>query len=453
MRFSSGSRPKRPLRAAEHTQPLSDGEVEALLAPVAAAGVVALAVSGGADSLALLDVVDRWRRKAGRPAIIVLTVDHGLRPGSAREAAEVVATAEKRQIPGRLLTVGGPLPDADVEAAAREARYRLLIGAAREAAASHLLLAHHRDDQAETVLIRLQRGSGVFGLAAMRRAVASDGLVVFRPFLDIPRSRLAATTAAAGLVPVDDPMNRDPRFLRARIRKDMPKLAAAGIGAAELASAAAHFAAAADAIDAAADRFIAAGVTVDGLAIARVARGPFLAESEAVRLRLLVRLLMAIGGEAYPPRFERLKALHDALLGDGGRVKRTLAGVVAETRGDSVLFYREAGRNGLAEIPLDRGVSGRWDRQFAVDIPPQHGHRLVLGPLGEAGRRMIGARVPAVPVAALEVQPAVWREGRVAAAPTLGVLADGESRLTVTVRQIVGERLASPARFPTYDDS
>ncbi|MEQ9690973.1 MAG: tRNA lysidine(34) synthetase TilS, partial [Bauldia litoralis] len=194
------------MRAAEANQPLTDAEVEALLDPVAGADVIALAVSGGADSLALLDVVDRWRRRSGRPTAVVLTVDHGLRPESAGEAADVAKTAEQRGFAARVLTAAGPAPTSDIEAAARDLRYRLLVREARVSGASHLLLAHHRDDQAETFLMRLQRGSGVFGLAAMRRCVTSDGMAVFRPFLDIPQTRLVATTAAAGLVPVDDPM-------------------------------------------------------------------------------------------------------------------------------------------------------------------------------------------------------------------------------------------------------
>jgi tRNA(Ile)-lysidine synthase len=441
------------LRTADPAEPLSDGEIEALLAPVAGAGTIALAVSGGADSLALLDAVDRWRRGHRRPHTVVLTVDHGLRTGSAAEAAMVVATAEGRGMATRLLTATGLRPRSDIEAVARDARYRLLLGAAREIGASHLLLAHHRDDQAETFLMRLQRGSGVFGLAAMRPVVDSDGLVVFRPFLDIPRSRLVATTAAAALIPVDDPMNSDPRFLRARVRLIMPELAAAGFGAADLAATARRFAAAADAIDAFTDRFIKAAVTVDHLAVARMSRGAFVGEPEEVRLRLLARLLMAMGGERYPPRFERLASLHQALLGfAGGRFKRTLAGAVVEIRGGSLLVYREAGRGGLPVVPLGPRFAGVWDHRFRIDVGGNAPANLVLGPLGEAGRRAIGARFDQIPAAALSVQPAVWRKDRLIAAPTLGMTATGRAAFTLAARQVVGDRLAVPPRFPSYRD-
>ncbi|MEP0321613.1 tRNA lysidine(34) synthetase TilS [Bauldia litoralis] len=439
------------MRAAEANQPLTDAEVEALLDPVAGAEVIALAVSGGADSLALLDVVDRWRRRSGRPEAIVLTVDHGLRPESAGEAADVAKTAEQRGFAARVLTAAGPAPTSDIEAAARDLRYRLLVREARESGASHLLLAHHRDDQAETFLMRLQRGSGVFGLAAMRRCVTSDGMAVFRPFLDIPHTRLVATTAAAGLVPVDDPMNRDPRFLRARVRMDMPRLAENGMDSKVLADLARRFANAADAIDSWVDRLISA-VSVDQLATARVELVDFAAETEEVRLRLLVRLLAAIGGEGYPPRFQRLEGL-DAALREGGRCKRTLGGVVAETRGKSAYFYRESGRDGLPEIPIaDGGFSGVWDGRYRVRTGPDGGRALTLAALGEAGRRAIQARIASVPAAVLDVQPALWRGGDVVAAPTLGFIAEGDNVPDITVDQIVGERLATPSRFPRYAD-
>lgn len=446
------------MRAAESTEPLSDGDLEALLAPVAGAGTIALAVSGGADSLALLDGVDRWRRRDGRPRVVVLTVDHGLRPASSGEAGSVVAAAAARGLPARCLTLSGPRPTSDIEAAARAARYRLLLGAVRDLGASHLLLAHHRDDQAETFLMRLQRGSGVFGLAAMRRSVESDGVVIFRPFLDVPRSRLVANTAAAGLVPVDDPMNRDTRFLRVRVRQALPALAAAGITPDDLAATAARFAAAADAIDAATDRFIVAAVTVDDFAIVRIRAADFRGEPEEIRLRLLVRVLMAIGGESYPPRFERLKALHDGLWRtDDGRFKRTLAGVVAEIQGDSLVFYRESGRAGLPTAAVAPGHSGVWDHRFSVEIGADAPTDLMLGPLGEAGLRAFPDRPRHVPAAALAVQPALWRGGELLCAPTLAPtelsVGDGARRVAIRVRQIVRERLAVAPRFPRFADS
>ncbi len=442
------------MRAAEPDAPLTDAEIADLFAPLAGATAIAIAVSGGADSLALLDAVARLRAMSGRPEAIVLTVDHGLRPGSSSESARVVAIAESRELASRILVWEGTKPAGDIEAAARQARYRLLVGAAREFGVSHLLTAHHRDDQAETFLMRLERGSGVFGLGAMRRIIeVDDDLSLFRPFLDVARTRLAATTVAAGLVAVDDPMNTDPRFLRARIRRLMPTLAAVGIDASVLAATAARLGKAADAIDQAVDALVAAAVKVDALAIATLAPGAFLAAPEAVRLRLLARLLVAIGGESYPPRFERLQALHDRLAGDAAPVKLTLAGVVIEKRRGTLVFYRESGRHGLAEVAVGPGRSLVWDHRFRVEAGPGAPAGLTLRGLGEDGRREIGAKITGVPAAALAALPAVAAAGRILAVPSISYWRDGQPAFQISVREIVSRRLAAPPRFLAFEES
>lgn len=436
---------------ADTAQPLTDSECETLFAPFSEAQALALAVSGGADSLALLDTIDRWSRRRGRLRVVVLIVDHRLRSGSREEAQSVARIAVSRGMAAKVLTVTGTLPTSNIEAAAREARYRLLTTAARACGATHLLTAHHRDDQAETVLMRLQRGSGVFGLAAMRPMVTSEELVVCRPFLGVPRARLAATTAAADLQPVDDPMNRDPRFLRTRLRALMPALAQAGLDAEVLAAAATRFGKAAAAIDASADAVIAAAVVVDPLATVRIDRDAFCAVPEEVRIRLLARLLMAAGGGSYQPRFRRLQALHNALIEtDARHIKRTLAGVTIERRSSELLFYREAGRIGLARDPIQPGSRYRWDRRFRITLGADGPADLTVGPIGGAGRGLVGTRPRGVPAMALAVQPAVWQGDRLLAAPTLGEEVLPPCGFHVGARQTVADRLAEPPLFPLY---
>ncbi len=437
------------MRAAETATPITDGELDSLFASVAHARTIALAVSGGADSLALLDCVDRWRQRGGRPRVVVLTVDHRLREGSGAEAAEVAALARKRGLAAHILVREGPAPVGDIEAAARAARYRLLVQAARREGASAILTAHHRDDQAETFLMRLARGSGVFGLAAMRPIVPAGDfgdIEIVRPLLDVPRSRLVATVAAAGLVAIIDPMNSDPRFLRARIRRLLPALAAEGLDADALAATARRLAGAADALDQWAGRVISAAVTVDPFAIAWLDRGAFLAEPEEIRLRVLTRLLMAVGGDPYPPRFERLAALLGGLEA-GNASKRTLGGTVIDAAAAKVAFYREAGREGLAEIAIDGDFSGIYDHRFQVDIRSGNADKLTLSALGEDGRREVGIRPENVPVDALAALPAVRRNGDLVAVPSLGWKKAG-LEFNATARPVVAERLQRPVRFP-----
>ena len=204
----------------------------ALLAPP---GPIALAVSGGPDSLAMLLLGAATH--AGN--VIAATVDHGIRPESAGEARMVAKLCRRLGLPHATLRVevgggGGP------QAAAREARYPALERWAIEAGAVALATAHHLDDQAETVLLRLARGAGVGGLAGVRpaRRLAS-GLVLVRPLLGWRRAELGAIVAAAGVVPVDDPSNRDPRYDRTRART---LLAGGWPEAARLAAVAAHLA-------------------------------------------------------------------------------------------------------------------------------------------------------------------------------------------------------------------
>ena len=219
-----------------------------------------LAVSGGPDSTALMVLAARWRKALKvKPKLIAVTVDHGLRKEAKREAAAVGRLARKLGIAHRTLRWTGAKPKTGLQEAARVARYRLLAGAARKANASHILTAHTRDDQAETVLIRMSRGSGVTGLAAMTRisAVPGDGegkIKLIRPLLDIPKARLIATLRAAKITFADDPSNRDPRFTRARLRGLMSELAREGLDSRRLALLARRLRRADLAIEAAVDR-------------------------------------------------------------------------------------------------------------------------------------------------------------------------------------------------------
>ncbi|CAN5129625.1 hypothetical protein BH10PSE9_BH10PSE9_25700 [soil metagenome] len=440
------------MRVAERASgPLGDAELDIIFAPFAGVRLIALAVSGGADSLALMVAADRWRRsRAGRPDLLVLTVDHRLRRGSAGEARMVAAAATARGLLHRTLVRRGPTPVSDVEAFARRARYRLLVAAAEEAGASHIFTAHHRDDVAEGFLIRLARGSGVFGLAAMRREVSAGGVVIARPFLSIGRDRLAATARAAGLTPVVDAMNGDPRYARARVRALLPHLAGEGLDPARIAETAMRLADADEAVEAAVTALIAGAVTADAFAVARLDPVAFAAAPREVRLRALARVLHAVGGEDYPPRFQRLERLLEAIEGAPvvGRFKRTLGGTVIEQRDGRFLFYREGGREALPTLALRPGLVTVWDHRFAVEAGPRLPARLMISPLGEDGRRTLGVAREGTPAAALATLPAVRRGKGILAVPSLGYLAKNVRELPLVLRSVLDMRLLRPPLFP-----
>lgn len=202
---------------------------------------VGLAVSGGPDSMALLLLA-----AAARPGKVeAATVNHALRPESAEEAAQVAALCERLGVPHSILTVQWDAPpEAAVQERARAERYRLLGGWLGERGLAALATAHHLDDQAETLLMRLSRGAGVRGLAAIRplSRVPGSGHALVRPLLGWSRAELGALCEASGVTPVDDPSNADDAFERIRFRKALaeadwldPK--ALAVSAANLASA------------------------------------------------------------------------------------------------------------------------------------------------------------------------------------------------------------------------
>jgi len=450
MRSASASPLNRQVQAAEAAGAIADSELDAIFASIETASRVALAVSGGADSLALLDCFDRWRQKRGRPDAIVFSVDHRLREHSTEEADFVARVAAARGLRARVLVWREPRPASAIEAAARLARYRLMLAAAREEGASHLLLGHHRDDQAETFLMRLAAGSGLFGLAAMRRTMHAGEITIVRPFLDFPRARLAATTATAGLVPVNDPMNSDERFLRARLRRVMPLLAENGFDPAEIAAAAGRLAAAADAVDAAADRLMTAAMEFDELAIAWLDREALLREPGEVCRRVLTRLLQAIGGETYPPRSQKLESLLGAIGNARGRFKRTLAGTVIERRGGRFALYREAGRQGLPHTEVAGARRLVWDHRFEITIGDGVPPGVMIGALGEDGRRA-NRILAAAPPDALAALPAFRRGGEILAIPSLSWRAAEFGDVAISARSLVAERSKTPQHFPDVD--
>jgi tRNA(Ile)-lysidine synthase len=442
-----------PATASPVLSPLTDDEIDVLFRPYADARLIALAVSGGADSLALMVAADRWqRRDRGRPNLVVLTVDHRLRPESRAEAEAVLRAAQARGIAARILTWEGERPTAAVEAAARAARYRLLIAECRARGAGHLLVAHQQRDVAETFLLRLMRGSGVFGLAAMRPAIDLGDVILARPFLDVPPERLAATVAAAGLTPVTDPMNDDDRYERVRVRRLLPSLAAAGMDIATLAATAAHFRDAADAIDAAATAFLTEHVEADTLAVAWLVPAALAELPVAVRERVVLRLVLAVGGDDYAPRREQLAALTEVVsVLPKGRFKCTLAGAVIEKRGGRICFYREIGRRGLpvlpvAARPMSAAFSRIWDRRFEVRVAANGREGLTVAALGEAGRRQLVLLAGLHPAGAIGALPALW-QGR----ELLGIArVSPEASSLMQARSLLGERLSRPPLFPDF---
>jgi tRNA(Ile)-lysidine synthase len=380
--------------------PLDDVEFAALLdrlGPFERRPRLAVAVSGGADSIATAILAMAWvRNREG--TLRAFIVDHGLRPDSADEAALVAERLARLGIPARRLSWVGPKPRSAIQATARDARYRLLAAACREEGILHLLLGHHRDDQVETVVLRRRAGSGPRGLAAMAAVRELRDVRLLRPLLAVPKGRLIATLRARGLPWIEDPSNQAERFARAALRRVVIA------DSADTFDATRRLAADRAAEDRSVALRMAQAVEIHPLGFLTVdLRPPFALDIEIVR-----RLLQTIGGSPLPPRGTALRRLVDLL---GARdACRTLAGCIVRRSGDRLVVAREpaAAKDVVRQKP---GSTVRWDGRFEVSVAAG-ARALTLRRLGAEGRRQLGksARIAGrgIPAVAMLSLPSLW---------------------------------------------
>ena len=417
---------------------VDDEALPGLFGPLSGRRGVVLAVSGGSDSVALLHLFARWRDAScvAVPPAVVVIVDHGLRREAAAEAGAVAALARTHGLHHATLVWEGDKPATDLQAAARAARYRLLAGFTRDNGLDTVVTAHTRDDQAETLMMRLGHGSGLAGLAAMRPARSlGDGVTLVRPFLAVGREALRATLRATGIAWSEDPSNADTRFARPRLRALAGPLAEAGLTPATLATVARRLARADAAIEAAVDALEAAVVARHPGGVTTVDLPGLAGAPEEVSLRLFARAVGEIGGEPYGPRLERLERLHAALLAaaTGGRFRRTLGGAVVERRGDTLWVHRESGRRGLPSLRLTPGGTLAWDGRFRAELSASAPSAVTIAALGPGARGAVGRAAARWPAAALATVPAAFADGAVVAVPAFGVFADEAWRAAVRI--------------------
>lgn len=354
-----------------------------------------LAVSGGPDSLALLLAAIDARKTPVLSDIHfdVVTVDHGLRQRSAIEADFVASIARSLALPHKTMRWAKPTHSGNLPAAARRARYGLLLDAARQSGATVILTAHHQDDQLETHLLARARGAGETGLAGMRRVRdIAPGVALMRPFLDVPGGRLKATVAAAGMRAVDDPTNADMAYHRVRLRQ---QLAAGDIDRRRLEMEIASHAARRDAGEAelaatigtmaAKGEFAASGggtLVFDRAALAAIER--------STAFLLMQRAIAAVAGGNYAPGGRSVMRLVDALRGPDDRIAVSLGGALVDAR-SSVTVVREFGRTGIAGLaPADLVSHVVFDGRFDIRLSRDHCNRgagiVAFGSLGRGNR-------------------------------------------------------------------
>ena len=391
------------------------------------------AVSGGPDSLALLYLAAEWRVRLApnAPRFYAATVDHQLRPEAAAEAEAVAGHCAKLGIAHVTLTWVGPKPGSGLPDAARRARYHLLEAHARAlqpAGRTAVVTAHTEDDQAETIIMRLKRGAGVDGLAAMRfdrELTRGSPVRLVRPLLSTRKARLVATLQARAVAWFDDPTNSNVRYERTRVRTVMPALEAAGLTAASLVLSARRLRDASDGLSYAAIQFRdTLSLSSNNGVYGRFERKTFEAGPAIVRQHVLADLIGHFGGDSPKAELSEIEALTSRLAANA-TVTATLGGAVVSAGERFVRVWRETGRLSVADLILEPGLKQSWDARFWVSYYGQSQLPVCVKALGREGYAQIAELVAAphrAPAAAAYGVPAFWTGERLVAVPALAVV-------------------------------
>ncbi len=405
---------------------ISDAALLSAFAPIEPYPSMALAVSGGPDSMALMVLMRRWLRLMRREPepVAVLTVDHRLRAQSKDEAAFVAAQARRLGFAHEILPWTGAKPAAGIQAAARIARYRLMTAFCREHAIACLVTAHTEDDQAETFLMRLRRGSGLDGLAAIAPTSERDGLPLIRPLLGFSKARLTAYLRAHAVPFVRDPSNDDASFERVRLRHAMKAFTSAGIGRAELARTASRLRRCREALEAGTTGFLEDHFRVTRLGMGEIDTKAFRALPDEIALRTLTEVLSLVSGKAEPPRMAKREALLRELK--SGKERAALGECILIVTHESLRVFREPGRLRIAPVSCHPGTTCAWDGRFELTFPADLPDGISVAPLGRRGwdlyRKSLQDRAlrTAFDRLAATASPAMWQDERLVSAPALG---------------------------------
>ncbi len=425
------------MQASDEQAPLRDADTDAcLLRLLSSHAAIVIAVSGGVDSVVLMHLAADVRRRHGLSVdVVIATVDHGLRPESSDEAAFVAACAQALDLDHVVCVWSGPKPATGLQAAARSARYDLLAKAAYDHACQVVVTAHTQDDQAETVLMRLARGSGVDGLSGMSDETTSltghGPIRVIRPLLGVAKSRLIATARERGLVWREDPSNSQADFERVRIREALSVLGDVGLSHAAIARSAQRLRSARDALTAETVRWLGDPdhLHLDALGYAKLDRALFFETSDEIRIRILEAVIRHVGGGDGPLSRATLEAIERGFFAD--RFIKTYARVKIVATKKKLTFHREAGRS-PAVAPIEAGETITWDNRFRItrfatgtsaDRAPWTVQN--LGPDGLKTARERGCVRGDIAADILRAVPAFWSGPTLVSAPPFASLVAG----------------------------
>ncbi len=414
--------------------PINDGEFTALIAPFShliGTQSLALAVSGGPDSMALAFCVRRWlAEQKDKRTLIAFIVDHDLRHNSAAEAGETQANLARIGIEAEILRWQHSPVVRRLHETARKARRQLLVEACRRHQIPTLMLAHQRDDQAETILMRFAKGSGIDGLSGMRACDNRDGVAIMRPFLNIPKERLVATCVDAGLSFVIDPSNSSEKFARGRLRRVTPLLETEGFTTDRLIGLGARAREAKDAIDHAASMLLRVAARRDDSGTIEINLEHLRSAPTAVAQRALKLCLHHIHPQDYPAQHEAVSRLIEMLRRDQAVPAQTLYGCLIGKNSNSAWIMREYG-SVTEDLPINPGKSVVWDSRWCVTLSEESSKSYIIKPLGNPSHDTLDRLAPGlrrmIPQGRRRAcLPALWLNGALGLIPALPS-AHGES--------------------------
>lgn len=367
-----------------------------------------VAVSGGGDSVALLHLLHAW---AGR-SLHVITVDHGLRDESAAEAEAVGTLAASMNLSHTTLQWAGWNRRGNLQEEARTARRSLIADWAIERGLSAVALGHTADDQAETFLMRLARGSGVDGLSAMSPFHEEAGVGWIRPMLHVRREELRSYLSELGAKYFDDPSNDDASYDRIKVRQALGTLGALGIDVPKITKTTQRLRSAKQVMFAAARDLSLASTELNGAGELKIDLERFNSGQPAIKLRILSEALRFVSGSYYAPRAFSVETIVSDLSGDFSDA--TLHGCVMRKKGMHLIVRREPGRTGE---PVK--VGRLWDNRWKITGPNEA--ELLVSDLGFEGLKSLPKDIErCFPHEALLTTPAVWKGDELQAAPLAG---------------------------------
>jgi len=384
---------------------------------------IAIAVSGGVDSLVLMNLANESKAIKNKD-VFILTIDHGLRPESKNECKFVEGLAKKLGFKVKILKWKGNKPKKGLQEKARNERYNLLLNFCRENSINNLFLAHHLDDQIENFLFRMFRGSGIKGLTSFSNRFERDGILLIRPLVDIPKSELITFAKKRKIKWIEDPSNQNKKFERIKLRKILPLIYEEGFDKKIFLKSIKKLKLANKALDEVTKEFVSKYVMVNKNISVFINQELFLEAPKEVQFRIIENSIRIFSGERfYSPSYSKIMNLINWINESNEISAKTLGGTIFRRRNKGIILYKEVKKlNEIKPIKLSINNYKSWDNRFLIKAKKaSEGEISYLGAEGikilKSKKKLNKKDLNDIPLTALYSIPAVWKGKRLISAP------------------------------------